>query len=155
MSAAPAYAYPQPSRRPQRTGRPDVRAIPGGGRRANESAAASRTSILVKVVIAALVAFSLVCVARVALSAATVSAAVETQQLNQDISSIREQSNALEVTQSTLSNPSNVKATAQQLKMGAPATTEFLDLGVDVVATDDTGNLSLTQSLERAGGLEE
>lgn len=153
MSAAPAYAYPQPQRRPERAPRPDVRAIPGGARR-TQPAASPRTGILVKVAIAALIVFALACVARVTLSAATVSAAIESQQLNQDISAIREQSNALEVSQSVLSNPTNVKAAAQNLKMGAPAATEYLDLGADVVATDDAGNLSLTQSLERAGGLE-
>lgn len=153
MSAAPAYAYPQPQRRPQRAPRPDVRAIPGGARR-TQPEASLRTGILLKVALAALLAFAAVCIVRVSLSAATVSTAIETQQLNQDISAIREQSNALEVSQSTLSNPTNVKAAAAQLKMGAPTTTEFLNLGVDVVATDDAGNLSLTQSLERAGGLE-
>ncbi len=154
MSAAPAYAYPQPQRRPQRTSRPDVRAIPGGGRRTQQQGVAPQAFTLVKVAIAALLVFTAVCFVRVALSAATVSAAIETQQLNSDISAIREQSNVLEVSQSTLSNSANVKAAASQLKMGAPVTTEFLDLGVDVVATDDAGNLSLTQSLERAGGLE-
>lgn len=153
MSAAPAYAYPQPQRRPQRAPRQDVRAIPGGARR-TQPAASPRTGILAKVAIAALLVFALACIARVTLSAATVSEAMESQQLNQDISAIREQSNALEVSQSVLSNPANVKAAAQNLEMGAPAATEYLDLGEDVVAIDDDGNLSLTQSLERASGLE-
>ena len=149
MSAVPAYSYPQPRRQPQRAPRPQVRAIPGGGRRTQEQGVSSQALTLVKVAAAALIAFALVCCVRVALSAATVTTAMESQELAQ----VREQGNALEVTHSTLANPSHVKMAAAGMGMIAPETTEYLDLGVDVVATDEAGNLSLTQSLERAGGL--
>lgn len=152
MSAVPAYSYPQPQRRPQRAPRPDVRAIPGG-RRGQEQGVSSRALALARIAAIALVAFALICCVRVALSAATVTTAMETQQLNQQIAQVREKSNALEVTHSTLANPANVKTAAAGMGMVAPETTEYLDLGVDVVATDEAGNLSLTQSLERAGGL--
>lgn len=155
MSAVPAYSYPQPRRVPQRAPRPQVRAIPGGGRRAQEQGVSTRSLTLVKIAIAALVAFSLVCFARVAFSAATVSTEMESQQISQQISQAREQGNALEVSYSALANPSQVKLAAAGMGMVAPETTEYLDLGVDVVATDEAGNLSLTQSLERAGGLGE
>lgn len=153
MSAVPAYSYPQPQRRPQRAPRPQVRAIPGG-RSVQEQGASSQLIALAKAISVVLVAFAVVCCVRVALSAATVSTAMETQELNQQISQAREQGNALEVSYSTLANPSNVKMTAAELKMVTPENVEYIDLGVDVVATDEAGNLSLTQSLERAGGLE-
>lgn len=150
MSAVPAYSYPQPQRQPQRAPRPRVRAIPGG--RVQEQGAPSQVLTLAAIAAIVLVVFALVCCVRVALSAATVSTAMETQQLNQQISQSREQSNALEVTHSTLSNPSHVKMAATELGMVSPETTEYIDLGVDVVATDEAGNLSLTQSLQRAIG---
>ena len=151
MSAVPAYSYPQPRRQPQRAPRPQVRAIPGGGRRTQEQGVSNQALTLVKVAAAALIAFALVCCVRVALSAATVTTAMESQELSQQIAQVREQGNALEVTHSTLANPSHVKMAAAGMGMIAPETTEYLDLGV--VATDEAGNLSLTQSLERAGGL--
>ncbi len=153
MSAVPAYSYPQPRRQPQRAPRPQVRAIPGGGRHTQDQGVSIQAITLVKVVAIALVAFALVCCVRVAFSAATVATAMETQELNQQIAQAREQSNALEVTYSTLANPSHVKMAASAMGMVVPETTEYLDLGIDVVATDEAGNLSLTQSLERAGGL--
>ena len=153
MSAVPAYSYPQPRRQPQRAPRPQVRAIPGGGRRTQEQGVSNQALTLVKVAAAALIAFALVCCVRVALSAATVTTAMESQELSQQIAQVREQGNALEVTHSTLANPSHVKMAAAGMGMIAPETTEYLDLVVDVVATDEAGNLSLTQSLERAGGL--
>lgn len=153
MSALPAYSYPQPRRQPERAPRPGVRAIPGGGRKAQEQGVSPQVIFLAKIAVVALVAFALVCCVRVALSAATVSTAMQSQELNQQISEAREQGNALEVTQSALSNPAYVKAAAAEMGMTAPQTTEYLALGVDVVATDEAGNLSLTQSLERAGSL--
>ena len=154
MSAVPAYSYPQPQRQPKRDPRPQIRAIPGGGRRPQEQGVSTQTVTLVKVAVAAIIAFALVCCVRVALSAATVTTEMESQQISQQISQAREQGNALEVSYSTLANPSQVKMAAAGMGMVVPETVEYIDLGVDVVATDEAGNLSLTQSLERAGGLE-
>lgn len=153
MSAVPAYSYPQPRRQPQRAPRPGVRAIPGGGRKPQEQGVSPQILFFAKVITAALLAFAVVCCVRVALSAATVSTSMQTQELNQQISEAREQGNALEVVQSTLSNPSYVKTAAAEMGMVAPQTTEYIDVGQDVVATDDAGNLLLTQSLERASSL--
>ena len=151
MSAAPAYSRMRPERQPQRAPRPRVRAIPGGGARVQEKGVSSQVMFFAKVAVAALALITAVCCVRVALSAATVSTAVETQELNQQIAAAREQGNALEVSHSTLSNPTHVKAAATELGMVAPATTETIDVGADIVAVDDAGNLSLTQSLERVG----
>ena len=56
--------------------------------------------------------------------------------------------NDLEVQQSQLSNSTHIhRSAAEGLGMAAPAATESIELGADVVATDASGNLSLSGSL--------
>ena len=153
MSAAPAYSYPQPSRAPQRAPRPQVRAIPGG--RVREQGVSPQFVTLAKLAAVMLVAFAVVCCVRIALTAATVSTSIESQELTQQISQARKDGNALEVSQSALSNPTHVRAAAAELGMVEPPVTETIVLEPDVVATDEAGNLSLTRSLQRASGLGE
>lgn len=149
MSAIPAYSYSNAQRQPQRAPQPSIHAIPGG-RRSHETGISPQVLLAVKVAMVAIALITVVCCVRVALSAATVATAVETQELNQEITAVREQSNALEVSYSTLVNPSNVKAAATELGMVSADSAETIVLAPDVVATDDAGNLSLTQSLQRA-----
>lgn len=118
MSAMPAYTYHEPSRQPQRAPRPSVHAIPGG--RVHEQGVSPQIIALVKVGAVLLVALAVVCCVRLALTSATVSTSLESQQISQQISQIRHDSNALEVSQSTLSNPTHVKAAAAELGMVAP-----------------------------------
>ena len=52
--------------------------------------------------------------------------------------------------QSSLSNPSRIKSEATALGMAAPESTSKIVLPEDIVATDGSGNLSLSQSLAAA-----
>lgn len=151
MSAVPAYSYPQPQQRPKRQQRPQIHAIPGSGTRTQQQGVSPQIYTLAKIAVVAILAFAVVACVRVGFAAATVTTTIQTQELSQQIDQARESANALEVSYSTLSNPTNVKMAASELGMVEPETTEYLDLGLDVVATDEAGNLSLTQSLERAG----
>ena len=80
---------------------------------------------------------------------------VQSQQLESQISDARASGNNLEVQQSSLSNPTRVKAEASRLKMAAPESVGIIDLGTDVVATDEAGNLSLSKSVQIAAGAAE
>ena len=97
--------------------------------------------------LSAFVLFAVIGFARVAISAATVTTSIESQQLAGQISDARTEGSDLEVTQSMLSNPTRIKAEAAALDMGAAADVENIDLSGDVVVTDEAGNLSLSGSV--------
>lgn len=85
--------------------------------------------------------------ARVLLSAASVTTTIATDELSTQIANERTLGNDLEVQQSQLSNSTHIRSAAEGLGMAAPAATESIELGADVVATDASGNLSLSGSL--------
>lgn len=104
--------------------------------------------LFAKIVIAAILAFAVIGVLRITLSSATVALALETKQIDAQIEDARDVGSALEVEQSSLSNPTRIKQEAASIGMAAPASTTFMDLSGDVVATDGQGNLSLSASIE-------
>ena len=91
---------------------------------------------------------------RIGLMSATISTTMQSSELTSQISDARSSGAALEVSQSTLSNPTKVKQQANKLGMAAPETTGVIDLGKDVVATDESGALSLSKSVAIAAGSE-
>lgn len=149
MSAQPAYAA-YPERAPQRSPRPRIRVVPGQGTRPQPSTQPSAVVTLAKV--AVIVAILLTCVAfvRVGLTAATVSTAMESQNLSSQIDDARATGASLEVSQSLLSNPSRVRQEAERLGMAAPTEVGTIVMPVDVVQTDDDGALSLSKSVAAA-----
>lgn len=150
--AAPAFSYNYPERVPVRPERPRVRVVPGQRPQTAPQSAPSGIASLAKVAAAVLVVVALLCCVRVALSSATVSASMSSQQLSSQIDEARSGGSSLEVSQSSLSNPSRVKAEANKLNMAAPETATTITLDTDVVATDDVGNLSLSESMRIAAG---
>lgn len=153
--AAPAYSYNYPERIPARPQRPAVRVVPGQKPRTSTQSAPSSVVTLAKAITVVLVVATLLCCARIAIGSITVSTSMQAQELNSQIDAARAGGSALEVQQSSLSNPTRVKTEAHLLKMAAPGTTVTLDLGTDVVATDEAGNLSLSKSAQIAAGVAE
>jgi cell division protein FtsL len=101
-----------------------------------------------KVFMVALAVMAIVACVRIGMAAATVNTMIESQTISSQTDSLRSNSSNLEVKESTLSNPSYVKNVAStQLGMAAASETDTLVLGEDVVSVDDSGNLSLSQSL--------
>ena len=90
----------------------------------------------------------------IGLMSATISTTMQSSQLTSQISDARSSGAALEVSQSTLSNPTKVKQQAGKLGMAAPETTGVITLDKDVVATDESGALSLSKSVAIAAGSE-
>lgn len=160
MSAAPAYshyvqpdrmgydrhAYAQPERvrRDRRDVRTDVSVVPGS--KTQTRTLPSSVIFLAKTVAVVFVVFALLGCARIALSSATVTTAIETRELNSQIESARSEGNKLEVAQSSLSNPTRIKDAAGVLGMYAPAYVANIDISGDVVVVDAAGNLSLSGS---------
>lgn len=148
MSAAPAYDYSsERAYERDRYAAPDISVVPGRGTRAVSDALSPSVGFLAKVAVAVLVAFVVLGVARVSLSSATVTAALETKQLTAQIEDARTDGSKLEVAQSTLSNPTRVKSAAESMGMAAPIETTKIDLSGDVVVTDEAGRLSLSGSV--------
>lgn len=153
--AAPAFSYNYSERVPERPERPRVRVVPGQGTRTSTQTIPSTVVFMAKTLAVVLVVAALLCFARIAIGSATVATSVQSQQLESRISDARASGNNLEVQQSSLSNPTRVKAEASRLKMAAPESVGVIDLGTDVVATDEAGNLSLSKSVQIAAGAAE
>ena len=152
MGAAPAYSY-YPERAPERAPRERISVVPGRGTRTQTPTLPSSVVFLAKVAAVVLLVVSIVGFVRIGLMSATISTTMQSSELTSQISDARSSGAALEVSQSTLSNP-KVKQQANKLGMAAPETTGVIDLGKDVVATDESGALSLSKSVAIAAGSE-
>ncbi len=153
MGAAPAYSY-YPERAPERSPRERISVVPGRGTRTQTPTLPSNVVFLAKAAAVVLLVVSLVGFARIGLMSATISTTMQSSQLTSQISDARSSGAALEVSQSTLSNPTKVKQQAGKLGMSAPETTGVITLDKDVVATDESGALSLSKSVAIAAGSE-
>lgn len=112
-----------------------------------------RWYILARVILALVVIFAIAGVIRIEITSAALAASVEYEQVTTDITAARAEGSALEVQAANLSNPAYVKDyAAHQLGMVAPTTVETLTLAPDVVVTDESGALSLSQSLAAVAG---
>lgn len=151
MGAAPAYSY-YPERAPERSPRERISVVPGRGTRTQTPTLPSNVVFLAKAAAVVLLVVSLVGFARIGLMSATISTTMQSSQLTSQISDARSSGAALEVSQSTLSNPTKVKQQAGKLGMAAPEATGVIELGKDVVATDESGSLSLSKSIAIAAG---
>ena len=148
MSAVPAYtraAERVPERYPER---PRISVVPGG--KPHVETLSPAIIALARVVAVALVVLALVAFARIALTAAAVNVEIESKSYDSLIDTARSEGSSLEVAQSSLSNPSRIKSEATALGMAAPESTNKIVLPEDIVATDGSGNLSLSQSLAAA-----
>ena len=112
---------------------------------------ANNTALVVGAAIAvALLVFTAVCLARVALINATVSVELDSKAVSEQLAENRSTSNVLEVQDTMLSSTARVKSAAGELKMAAPAAVDEIFLNDDVVATNDDGSLSFGESVRRA-----
>lgn len=130
----------------RRDRRPEIGVIPGQSRQVQAEPLPASLVFLAKVVAVVLAVVAVLACGRIALSSATVTTALETRELSSQIETARSEGNALEVVQSSLSNPTRVKDAATLLGMSAPAYVASIDLSGDVVVTDAQGNLSLSGS---------
>ena len=153
MGAAPAYSY-YPERALERSPRERISVVPGRGTRTQTPTLPSNVVFLAKAAAVVLLVVSLVGFARIGLMSATISTTMQSSQLTSQISDARSSGAALEVSQSTLSNPTKVNQQAGKLGMAAPETTGVITLDKDVVATDESGALSLSKSVAIAAGSE-
>lgn len=152
MGAAPAYSY-YPERAPERAPRERISVVPGRGARTQSSTLSSSVVFLAKVVAIVLVVVSLVGFVRIGLASAAVTTSMEAKELKNDISTARSDGAALEVSQSSLTNPTHVKQEAKALKMTEPEAVGVIELAQDVVVTEADGTLSLSKSVAVAAGI--
>lgn len=156
MGAQPAYSsYPEriPARYPERLPRTRVKVVPGSRPHRNAATLPSSVLFLAKAFVVVLVVATLVSFVRITLSAATVSTSQQSSQISSEISKARSDGAELEVSQSTLSNPTRIKQQAAKLGMSAPDSIGSIVLPQDIVTTDSSGALSLSQSVARASGI--
>ena len=151
-AAAPSRAYgAAPERAESR--KPRIGVVLGTGPKNAPATLPSSVLVLARALVVVLLVLAAVGLVRVFLNSATVTASMQAQELSSQISSARAQGNQLEVAQSSLSNPARVKTEANAMGMAAPAETIVVNLGQDVVATDEAGNLSLSRTLQQAAAV--
>ncbi len=149
MAGASAYRYDhsaQPARRPQAT--PNVRVV-RGTKQSSHPVLSDAAVTLVKAVIVCMVVFLAISFVRVWLASEAYGIASTATELSAEVADARSASESLTVQKSLISSPSNIRnqAAAENLNMSAPAATTTLTLPVDVVVTDEAGNLSFAQSI--------
>lgn len=145
-STAPAYRYTERAPKPA----PDIHVVPGRGRQADTDTLSSSVLFLAKAFAVLMVVFAVLGFVRIGLASATVNTAVATEEVSSQIDSVRSAGNDLEVRDSHLSNSSNIKSQASDLKMAEATEVTVINLPADVVTTDAAGNLSLSGSLKAA-----
>lgn len=153
MGAAPAYSY-QYERAFENESRTRVSVMPGQKAHVQPSVLSSNVVFLAKVVAAMLVVVASISFVRIGLASATASVSMQSQQLSAQIDDARSSGAVLEVSQSALSNPTKIKQQATSLDMVAPETVGVIEMDKDVVATDESGALSLSKSIAIAAGAE-
>lgn len=120
--------------------------IPGGGaeRRTSEL---TPLELAVRIFLAVIAVVAVIGAMRITLNSATVASAIETKQLQSQITEARSVGNGLEVEHSTLSNPTRIKSEASQIGLKPSANTAYMDLSGDIAVKDDEGNLMLAASM--------
>ena len=127
--------------------RADVRAVrTNGPSRASEQTpliiTAARLAAVVLVVVAVLG------MARIALTSATVTTLIESDTLSAQIDEARTTGTSLEMQQSVLSSPTSIKQAIKRLGMVPAGEAEVIALEPDIVAVDEEGTLSLSDSVK-------
>ena len=148
MSAEPAYSRSAQHAYDVRPRRPRIEVVPGGKPQVETLSPAIIR--LARVVACALVLLTVVGFVRIGLTAAAVTVEQESKNYSSLIDTARSEGSSLEVAQSTLSNPTRIKAEANALGMAAPESSDKIFLPADVVVCDASGDLSLSQSLAQA-----
>lgn len=149
--AARAYGYgaERAYRAPRRV-RPDIRVVPGGRQREQQTSQAPLLIALARGLAVVFVLIAVLGIASVALNSATLRETVTSSELSESITKARAQGNVLDSLKGTLDNSVRIKQMASELGMGAPAYSELISLEPDVIATDEAGNLSFARSVARA-----
>ena len=149
MGAAPAYAYPRPERS-RGAERPRIGVIPGSAPRSSVKTVSETFLLAAKVLAVVFVLVTVIGFARITFNSATVTTSMASQEISADLSEARAYAATLEVQQSSLSNPTRVRSAAVDMGMAAPASSTTIVLPQDVVAADDSGVISITESIRRA-----
>ena len=124
--------------------RPSVRVLRNPNMLQADALSGSKVIKAVALIVACI--FVIAC-ARIFINTATVNVMMENDGVTSNIESVREESSNLEVDLTDATSPTHLKKAAKKLGMAAPYSTETLVLGDDVVAYDEEGNLSLSESL--------
>lgn len=151
MAQRPAYNYGSTARkleREQRAPQRGIEVMPGGAR--EERPASSGALIFARVLVVLIVAFAAIGWVRISLASATVATALEANEIESQISDARDRGAQLEVTQSSLANPTRVKRDALALGMRNASASSFIDISGDIVVKDDAGRLSLSGTVDAA-----
>ena len=98
---------------------------------------------------------AVLCFARIALTSATVSTLIESDTLSAEISEARSFGTSLEMQQSVLTSPQALDSAVKRLGMVPVWEVQTIALGADVVAVDEQGTLSLSDTVKNVAGIQE
>ena len=104
---------------------------------------------LAKFAAALVVLIAILAFVRVAMTTATVSNGLASQEISANIDTELINKNALEVQDSALGNSGRIKQAAAEYALVNPGVITVLNLGQDVLAYDENNNVSLVESLNR------
>jgi len=135
-----------PARVPNRRSRVEV--LPGSRKSSRKQATSSPFIITIARSIAVfLVVVAVVCCVRIALTSATVTTMIESDELSTQIAEARSVGTGFEVEQSGLLSSTMLSSAAKRMDMITPYEVGAIALPADVVATDADGNLSFSGTI--------
>lgn len=143
-SAYPSFAQPE-----KKAPTPRIDVIPGGHEKPGKSLSPSQQLAIsvAKYAFVLISVFAMIGVGRVTLNSMNVQEALAARTMQAQLDEARSSINMMEVQQSTLSNPTRIKTEAEALGMYSADTVTIIDITGDVVAIDETGHLSITDSI--------
>lgn len=131
---------------------PEMHAVKGNAEVKSAAKSAALSPILVtvaKFAAALVILIAVLAFVRVAMTSATVSNGLASQNISNSIDAELINKNALEVQDSTLSNSARIKQAAAEYSLVNPGAITVINLTPDVLAYDANNNVSLVESLER------
>ncbi len=136
-----------PAYSPERYPQPDISVVPGAGAEPATHTLSPNVVLAARIAVVVFIAFALIGVVQVTLSSSSIAVGIEAQEYSNQLDAARSQTGELEVTLASLSNPTRIKSEATALGMSGAETTTVIDLTDDIVMTDETGALSLSESV--------
>lgn len=125
--------------------REQVRVLPG---QRSDAALSPVVVSAAKAIVAVALLIALACIARVALSTASVQALMETRQAEAATSEQRAWGADLRIAQGAAASPTALKDRASDLGMAPATDSAMVSLSDDVVGYSDSGSLSLARTIE-------
>ena len=140
-----------PEIRPNVYRRPSVKVRPGGQKGVKGFGFKPQVRTVAMVVFVCVLLFFVATAVRLSLYSGSVNLSLETNNIQSQIKSAYGETSSLGIARSTAENSTKIKEEAGKLGMSRQLNTDTINIKPDVITLDSNGNLSIAQSIMKAG----